>query len=127
MSAKRATGMKALTRLRPVGSCGLRHARRPMPVPARGAIAKTHPAARQTDLPQHRGQRHRRPVRLFTVIGALERPADGDHGAYRGHASGEVLDALRRNLRNGRGPGGIFGLAIAVAQEVGPKTPKPTQ
>ena len=59
----------------------LRHAAALLQHAAETAIAEPDPAAGQPYVSQHGRQRHRHPVGLLAMIGALQRPAGGDHGA----------------------------------------------
>ena len=87
--------------------------------PVDGGVAEAEAAARQADLPEHRGERDRQPVGLLAMVGALDRPAHRDQGARRRHVAGERADKLGVDAGDRGRPGGVLGLPIAVAHEVG--------
>ena len=60
----------------------------------RRAVAEREAAARQSDAAQHRGERDRRPERLFAVVGALQRPRAGDHAAHVRGVARQVADGV---------------------------------
>ena len=115
----RATGIYACTGFTPVGNCGSGNLRCGTADAAGGAVAKAKAAARQTDLAQHGGKGNGHPVRLFAVIGALHRPAHGDHGTHGGHAPRQSANRRRRDLRDGGGPGRVLGRAVGLPHDIG--------
>ena len=96
----RATGMKVAHRVATLRKRRWRHE-----VRARGAdlghrpVAVSEPAAGETDLAEHRRQRHRRPHRLLAMVGPLQRPRDGDERALGGHAFEPGGEWRRRGSR----------------------------
>ncbi|CQR07414.1 Uncharacterised protein [Yersinia enterocolitica] len=48
-------------------------------------VAETKAATRQTNLAEHRGNRHQQPMLLLTVVLALNPPTAHDHGALLRH------------------------------------------
>ena len=98
---------------------GHRHGRRGASDRSHGAIAEAEATARKADLTQHRGQGHRHPIGLLAVVGALQRPGHGDHGAAGGHAARQLARAGRGNAGNTSRPVGVLGLSVGLAHEVG--------
>ena len=94
---------------------GLTH--RPRQIGA--GVAKPQSAARRTDLPQQRGERHRRPVGLLALARPLNRPGDIDHRALAGHLARQRGNPLRLNTGYRRRPLRRFCDAIALPHQVG--------
>ena len=82
-------------------------------------IGEPEPAAGQTDLAEHRGERHQHPVALLAVLLTLQRPAGRQHRPVLGEAMCEILDRVSRNVANRRRPfGALRSLVLAVAHQV---------
>src|SRR5204863_2496783 len=64
---------------------------------ARRAIAETEPSPGQADLAKTSRQQDQRPIGLLAVIGALQGPGSGDHGARRRHAASKLSDGVTRD------------------------------
>ena len=116
----RATGMKVATGLRPCGSVGSGTARpeladvghRAVAVPeARRRAGRSGRAARPARCPSRR---------LLAVLGALQRPADGDERAAGGHAPGQVAQIACVGMPEMLGrPLGRLRHAVGLAEHVG--------
>ena len=91
--------------------------RRPRQIGA--GVAKPQAAARRTDLPQQRSERHRRPVGLLALARPLNRPGDIDHRALAGHLARQRGNPLRLNTGYRRRPLRRFCDAIALPHQVG--------
>ena len=68
----RATGMKSFTALAPLRQGHPADGPHGIADGAGGAVAIADAAAGKSDLAQHRGENRRHPVRLFTMVGALQ-------------------------------------------------------
>ena len=77
-----------------------------------GAVAEAVAAAGETDLAEHGRQGEAHPGGLLAVVGALQRPGDGDQGARVRHPAGEGADGLGGDLGDGCGPLGGLGDAV---------------
>ena len=85
---------------------------------AGGAVAVADAAAGKSDLAQHRGENRRHPVRLFTMVGALQRPAHRNESPPRCHPSSQVANGGRGNAAYRRRPFRVLGLTVPLAREV---------
>ncbi len=107
-----------------VGRIGWRRDFRPRKIRARHAdaveraMAESKAAAGQADSAEHGGKCDRRPVGLFAVVGALQRPRAGDQAAGARGASREIADAVRIDAADRRGPVRILRRRIVFAQQI---------
>src|SRR4029453_5049283 len=85
---------------------------------AERAVALTEPAARQPDLAEHCGQRHREPRRLLAVLDALERVVHVDQRALRPHAPGAPAKARPGHLGQAGGPLRCLRTAVGLAAQI---------
>jgi hypothetical protein len=53
------------------------------------------------------------------MVGALQRPGDGDQRPRPGHAARQCLDVGRWHAANGGSPRGILRLTIRLAEQIG--------
>ena len=88
-------------------------------------IAEAEAAARQTNLTQHRRQRHQQPVRLLAMMLTLNAPARHNHGALACHLARQLTNHLCFHAADGAGPVGAFHHAVAFAQQAGAETVEP--
>ena len=63
-------------------------------------VAKRKAATGQADLTGHRRQTDQRPIRLFAMLRALQRPRRRQQAALRGDAAGQGDDGIRRHAAN---------------------------
>ena len=82
-------------------------------------IGERDTAPRQSDLPEHRGQTHRRPEGLLAMVGPLQSPGDIDQTAVRGKFDRQITQALRRDTGNRCGPLGVFHDTIGLPEQIG--------
>ena len=75
-------------------------------------------AARQSQLPQRRGQHRAHPDRLFAMFGALQRMRHGHQHALARQQTRDPRDVRGRHAADRRGPGRILGLAVRAAHQV---------
>jgi hypothetical protein len=83
------------------------------------AVPEAESPTRHTDLAQERAEGDDGPERHLAVLLALHRPGRGDEGAVRGEVDGEGLDGRGGQLAQRRRPGGVLGLPVALAEQVG--------
>ena len=95
------------------GAVGKRRAAR------RVVVARTEPAAGETDLAQRRRQGDEHPVELFAVINTLDTPADHEHRAVGFEVMREGLDGFGLDAGNLRSPFRGFLDAVFVAHQIG--------
>ena len=82
------------------------------------AVAEAEAAARQADLPEHGGKRDQRKIRLFAVIGALQRPGSAQHHPARRDHLPERFKLTDRNAADIGRPGQRFHDPIGFAVEI---------
>ena len=88
------------------------------------AVAETEAAARQSNAPEDRGKSDRGPVRLLSVVRALQRPRACNEAAQVGGTLGKVDNCVGRHAANLRCPFGGLRDTVLFAQQIAAKTLK---
>ena len=91
-----------------------------MPTPCHRAVTEAEAAARQADLPKHRGERDAHPVRLLAAMRTLEsRPAQVNRLRLSGSLRASVDGFRRRSMPvDRRRPCRTFRMAVARVPEI---------
>src|ERR671930_427576 len=84
-------------------------------------MAEGKATARRPDPTEHGCKHNRRPIRLLTVVRALQGPRHRHETVGFGSIAGEPPDRISMNAGNLGAPRGVFDDAVLLSQQISPE------